>query len=120
MKVVINTHLRTYEVLEPFVVVAEAEGLSVLGDTAPRADVVDQGRVFDAVFPAKVGRLVAAITGGECFTGVFRGEQVGEERGGGDWGAWFEAEEAEFCYWHFGVREELVSFECGKRVLRWC
>src|SRR6202044_2180365 len=99
-----------------FVVVAEAEGLSVLGDTAPRADVVDQGRVFDAVFPAEVGCLVAAIEGGECFAGMFRGEQVGEERGGGDRRAGVEAEEAEFCYWHFGGRNEFS--ESAKRGLR--
>lgn len=79
MKVLVNTHLRTNEALEVLVVVAEAEGLSVLGDTAPRADVVDQGRVFDAVFPAEIGCLVATIAGGECFAGMFRGEQVGEE-----------------------------------------
>src|ERR1700733_14570468 len=36
MKVLINTHLRTYEALELFVVVAEAEDLSALCDTAPR------------------------------------------------------------------------------------
>lgn len=109
MKVLVNTHLRTHEALEAFVVVAEAEGLSVLGDTAPRADVVDQGRVFGTVFPAEVSCLVAAIAGGECFAGVFGSEQVSEERGGGDGCARFEAEEAEFCYWHFGVREESVK-----------
>ena len=111
------------------VLVTVDERDSVLVDTGPRPDVVDEGGpvVVNAVFPAEGGGGVVAGACGEGLAGEFGGAEVGEEGGGGDGRKGFEAEEAEFGDGHsFGkgdigdVEGGLAGFEGGGCLPVWC